>query len=43
MIASLEQIPMAISMILGGSLKGFGDTKTPFLVSLYPVGFLDFL
>ncbi|MCW6107207.1 MATE family efflux transporter [Clostridium sporogenes] len=33
MIASLEQIPMAISMILGGSLKGFGDTKTPFLVS----------
>jgi len=33
-IASLEQTPMAISMILGGSLKGAGDTKTPFIVSL---------
>ncbi|WP_251861630.1 MATE family efflux transporter [Clostridium sp. Marseille-Q2269] len=33
MIACLEQVPMAISMILGGSLKGLGDTKTPFIVS----------
>ncbi len=34
MIASVEQIPMGISMILGGALKGIGDTKTPFLISL---------
>lgn len=34
MIAAIEQIPMGISMILGGALKGMGDTKTPFLVSL---------
>lgn len=34
MVASVEQIPMAISMILGGSLKGLGDTKTPFIISL---------
>lgn len=34
MIASIEQPAMAISMILGGSLKGVGDTKTPFIVSL---------
>lgn len=40
MVASLEQIPMAISMILGGSLKGFGDTKTPFLVSFISSWFL---
>jgi putative MATE family efflux protein len=33
MIASLEQVPMAISMILGGALKGLGDTKTPFIIS----------
>lgn len=33
-IAALEQIPMAISMILGGALKGAGDTKTPFKISL---------
>ncbi|WP_050608383.1 MATE family efflux transporter [Clostridium niameyense] len=33
MIAALEQIPMGISMILGGALKGTGNTKTPFLVS----------
>jgi len=35
MIASIEQIPTAISMIAGGALKGAGDTKTPFLVSLF--------
>jgi len=34
MIASIEQPFMAISMILGGALKGSGDTKTPFIVSL---------
>ena len=34
MVASVEQIPMAISMILGGALKGLGDTKTPFIISL---------
>jgi len=34
MIASIEQPFMAISMILGGALKGIGDTKTPFMVSL---------
>ncbi|GAA0178015.1 MATE family efflux transporter [Clostridium sediminicola] len=32
-IAALEQIPIAISMILGGALKGAGDTKTPFAIS----------
>lgn len=35
MVASIEQPFMAISMILGGALKGAGDTKTPFLVSLF--------
>lgn len=34
MIAALEQPTMAVAMILGGALKGSGDTKTPFLVSL---------
>jgi len=34
MIASIEQPFMAVSMILGGALKGMGDTKTPFIVSL---------
>ncbi len=34
MIASLEQPTMAVAMILGGALKGSGDTKTPFIVSL---------
>ncbi|MCY6370130.1 MATE family efflux transporter [Clostridium ganghwense] len=33
MVASVEQIPMGISLILGGALKGSGDTKTPFKVS----------
>jgi len=35
MVASVEQPFMAISMILGGALKGAGDTKTPFIVSLF--------
>jgi len=34
MIAALEQPFLAVSMILGGALKGSGDTRTPFLVSL---------
>ncbi|KGM93969.1 multidrug transporter MatE [Clostridium novyi A str. 4552] len=34
MVAAIEQIPMGISLILGGALKGMGDTKTPFIVSL---------
>jgi multidrug resistance protein, MATE family len=34
MIAAIEQPFMALSMIFGGSLKGLGDTKTPFIVSL---------
>lgn len=34
MVAAVEQIPMGISMILGGALKGMGDTKTPFFISL---------
>lgn len=33
-IAALEQIPIAISMIIGGGLKGSGDTKSPFIVSV---------
>lgn len=33
MVAAFEQIPMGISLILGGALKGSGDTKTPFKVS----------
>lgn len=34
MIAAIEQPFISISMILGGSLKGLGDTKSPFIVSL---------
>lgn len=34
MAAAIEQPFLAISMVLGGALKGSGDTKTPFLVSL---------
>lgn len=33
-VAALEQIPIAISMIIGGGLKGSGDTKSPFIVSV---------
>ncbi len=34
MIASVEQIPLGISMIYGGALKGYGDTRSPFIASL---------
>lgn len=34
MVASIEQPFMGISMILAGAMKGAGDTKTPFKVSL---------
>ncbi|NLB89090.1 MAG: MATE family efflux transporter [Syntrophomonadaceae bacterium] len=33
-IASLEQLTIASSMVLGGILKGIGDTKTPMLISI---------
>jgi multidrug resistance protein, MATE family len=33
MVASIAQPFMAVSMIVGGSLKGSGDTRTPFFVS----------
>ncbi|QGU93886.1 MATE family efflux transporter [Clostridium bovifaecis] len=33
MISATEQIPMGLSLILGGALKGAGDTKTPFIIS----------
>lgn len=35
MIAAIEQPFIAISMVVGGVLKGAGDTKTPFRVSLF--------
>ncbi|WP_238883702.1 MATE family efflux transporter [Clostridium sp. YIM B02551] len=35
MIASIEQPFMGISMIVGGALKGIGDTKTPFKVAMF--------
>lgn len=34
MVAAIEQPLMGVSMILGGVLKGGGDTKTPFTVSV---------
>lgn len=34
MVAALEQPLMGVSMVVGGSLKGLGDTKSPFIVSL---------
>lgn len=40
MVASAEQIPMAISLILGGALKGSGNTQTPFKVSLISSWFI---
>ncbi|SHH99509.1 MATE family efflux transporter [Clostridium grantii] len=39
-IAALEQIPIAISMILGGALKGAGDTKIPFKISFISSWFI---
>lgn len=34
-LAAIEQIPMAIAMVLEGAMKGMGDTKTPFKVVLF--------
>lgn len=34
-IGAIQQIPMAIDMVLSGSLKGIGDTKTPFRIVLF--------
>ncbi|UYP00150.1 MATE family efflux transporter [Oceanotoga sp. DSM 15011] len=34
-IAAFEQTTMAISMVYAGALKGYGDTKTPFFISLF--------
>ena len=33
-IAALEQITIAISMVLGGILKGAGDTRTPMIITI---------
>lgn len=35
MVAAIEQPFLAISMVVGGILKGSGNTKTPFKVSLF--------
>ncbi|MBK1811693.1 MATE family efflux transporter [Clostridium sp. YIM B02505] len=35
MVAAIEQPFMALSMVAGGILKGSGDTKTPFKVSMF--------
>ncbi|MGE5379455.1 MAG: MATE family efflux transporter [Methylocystaceae bacterium] len=34
-ISSLEQITMALDMVLGGTLRGIGDTRTPMYISLF--------
>lgn len=34
-IAGLEQLTIAASMVLGGILKGIGDTKSPMLISTF--------
>lgn len=41
-IASLEQIPMALSLVLGGILKGTGNTKAPMIVSVIFICFFRF-
>ena len=33
-IGALEQVPIAIAMVVSGALKGAGDTKGPFKISL---------
>lgn len=33
-IGAFEQIPIAIGMVMSGALKGAGDTKGPFRISL---------
>ncbi|MPN46148.1 Multidrug resistance protein NorM [bioreactor metagenome] len=40
MIAAFEQPTMAVSMIMGGALKGFGDTRTPFVVAFITSWFI---
>lgn len=40
MVAAFEQPTMAVSMIMGGALKGFGDTKTPFVVAFVTSWFI---
>lgn len=40
MVAALEQPTMAVSMVMGGALKGAGDTKTPFLVAVITSWFI---
>lgn len=34
-LAAIEQVPMAIAMVIEGAMKGMGDTKTPFKVVLF--------
>lgn len=34
-IGALEQVPIALEMVLAGSLRGAGDTRFPFLVSAF--------
>lgn len=34
-IGAIQQIPTAIDMVLSGSLKGIGDTKSPFKIVLF--------
>lgn len=33
-IAALEQLPIAVQMVLSGSLRGAGDTRTPMVVTV---------
>lgn len=40
MVASIEQIPMAISLVLSGALKGAGNTQTPFKISFISSWFI---
>jgi len=34
-ISALEQITMALDMVLGGTLRGIGDTRTPMYIALF--------
>jgi putative MATE family efflux protein len=38
-IASMEQLTIALSMVLGGILKGSGDTRTPMLITVLSTWF----
>lgn len=40
MVAALEQPVMGLSMVVGGALKGVGDTRTPFIVSFIASWFI---